>query len=93
MNLQYSPVFKCPPEISTHCQWIYYFTHFELFAMLLEVPSFLLAIYVTIKSPFHYNLTFIGLFMLLGYYIFLVGRFITCLYEIGALTFIGLEHS
>ncbi|CAL2032718.1 unnamed protein product [Caenorhabditis brenneri] len=53
--------------------------------MVFEVPSFLLVIYATIKSPFHYNLTFIGLFMLLGYYVFLVGRFITCLYEIGAL--------
>uniref|UniRef100_A0A1I7T1W1 Transmembrane protein n=1 Tax=Caenorhabditis tropicalis TaxID=1561998 RepID=A0A1I7T1W1_9PELO len=84
MNLQYSPVFKCPPEIEFHCQWIYYFTQFELLAMILEVPSFLLVIYATIKSPFHYNLTFIGLFMLLGYYVFLIGRFITCLYEIGA---------
>ncbi|UMM17375.1 hypothetical protein L5515_013957 [Caenorhabditis briggsae] len=51
--------------------------------MVIEVPSFLLVIYATIKSPFYYNLTFIGLFMLLGYYFFLVGRFITCLYEIG----------
>ncbi|CCD61470.1 Serpentine receptor class epsilon-1 [Caenorhabditis elegans] len=86
MNLQYSPVFKCPPEMVTHCQWIYWFTHFELLAMIIEIPSFLLVIYATIKSPFHYNLNFIGLFMLLGYYVFLVGRFITCLYEIGSLT-------
>ncbi|CAI2343838.1 unnamed protein product [Caenorhabditis sp. 36 PRJEB53466] len=87
MNLLYSPVFKCPPETSAHCQWMYYFTHFELLAMLFEVSCFLLVIYTTIKSPFHYNLKFITLFMLLGYFVFLVGRFITCLYEIGAITF------
>ncbi|KAF1765776.1 hypothetical protein GCK72_005729 [Caenorhabditis remanei] len=56
-----------------------------MLAMVIEIPSFLLVIYATIKSPFHYNLTFIGLFMLSGYYVFLVGRFITCLYEIGVL--------
>ena len=90
MNLPFSPVHKCPPEISSHCQWMFYFIHFEMLAMVIEIPSFLLVIYATIKSPFHYNLTFIGLFMLSGYYVFLVGRFITCLYEIGVVTLTGM---
>ncbi|CAI5441281.1 unnamed protein product [Caenorhabditis angaria] len=65
------------------------FIFIEIIAILIQIVLYAITIYVTITSPFHYNLRFIGVFILSGYYTFLSGRLVNCFYESDIIKFSG----
>ncbi|CAI5441282.1 unnamed protein product [Caenorhabditis angaria] len=89
MNIPFVKLYDCPLEYEFQCDLARKLVYLELIAIDIQFALYAITIYVAIGSPFHFNLKFIGVYILSGYFTFLGGRLIIGLHEVGVFSING----